>query len=525
MANTDQYEWVDLDPTALGDAVGIAEEVNLRGREIQVEINGLNDDFAAVAEAETITALWTFDRDPSAPFAVTPGSAVVANLDADLLDGNHASAFALTAHTHPTADIVSGTFANARISVGNVTQHQASINHDALLNFVAGEHFLQSAIAITAAQTTSGTFANARISVGSVTQHQGSIDHDLLLNFLASEHFIQSAIVTVGTVTTGVWNASVISTTFTSAKVVAVGTGEGLDSSGGSTPTITLDLAELQLGNTLIATDHLIASNAGVNRRQLISSVPLGIFNNDQGWTTNVGDITAVNITAGTGLSGSVNTASGAHNQTLSVNASQTQITAVGTLATGVWNASVIAAAKIASLDTSKIGSGTFVSARLSGAYTGVTKIGKLTSTLITETGTQFTPTNDLGSLLGTSALQWSTAYLRAVVVFNPTGGDKGVGTINVGVNIFKNGGSPLFDYVFDHAFTGKCNVEKYTGLMSLKDELAHAREHRRLHLVPVGDGVGLFTQTEGVGAQLEEAYLHLFALEDRIKELEARRN
>lgn len=38
----------------------------------------------------TITGLHTFDRDPSAPFAVTSSSAVVANLDADKLDGQDA---------------------------------------------------------------------------------------------------------------------------------------------------------------------------------------------------------------------------------------------------------------------------------------------------------------------------------------------------------------------------------------------------------------------------------------------------
>jgi len=41
----------------------------------------------------TITGLFTFDRDPNAPFAVTASSAVVANLDADKLDGYEASAF------------------------------------------------------------------------------------------------------------------------------------------------------------------------------------------------------------------------------------------------------------------------------------------------------------------------------------------------------------------------------------------------------------------------------------------------
>lgn len=56
--------------------------------------------------AETITALHTFDRDPSAPFAVTASSAKVDNLDADKLDGNEASAFATAGHNHGTDGVV-----------------------------------------------------------------------------------------------------------------------------------------------------------------------------------------------------------------------------------------------------------------------------------------------------------------------------------------------------------------------------------------------------------------------------------
>lgn len=59
---------------------------------------GLGDDdhtqYALIATAETITAAWTFDLDPAAPFLVTAGSAKVANLDADLLDGKNESVFA-----------------------------------------------------------------------------------------------------------------------------------------------------------------------------------------------------------------------------------------------------------------------------------------------------------------------------------------------------------------------------------------------------------------------------------------------
>ena len=116
---------------------------------------------------------------------------------------------------------------------------------------------------------------------------------------------------------------------------VTVGTGLDVSSSGGPVPNITIDLNELGEGGTLVGTDHLVAVNAAVTNRQHISSIPLSIFNNNAGWTSNTGDITGVNITAGTGLSGSVNTGSGQHTQTLSVNASQTQITAVGALGAG----------------------------------------------------------------------------------------------------------------------------------------------------------------------------------------------
>ena len=75
-------------------------------------------------------------------------------------------------------------------------------------------------------------------------------------------------------------------------------------SGGGSSGAVTLnlDLGELTAGGTLVGTDYLIAENGGADNRQLISDIPLSIFNNDQGWTSNTGDITGV--TAGTNLTG-----------------------------------------------------------------------------------------------------------------------------------------------------------------------------------------------------------------------------
>jgi len=43
-------------------------------------------------------------------------------------------------HTHATADVTSGTFADARIAESSVTQHEAAIDHDLLTNYVVGQH-------------------------------------------------------------------------------------------------------------------------------------------------------------------------------------------------------------------------------------------------------------------------------------------------------------------------------------------------------------------------------------------------
>ena len=89
--------------------------------------------------------------------------------------------------------------------------------------------------------------------------------------------------------------------------------------------TINVDLLELpDMGdstNVVGTLDYmLVLDNNSAQKKKKISTVTLSDFNNDEGWTSNTGDITRVNITAGVGLLGSVNTASGDHVQTIKAN-------------------------------------------------------------------------------------------------------------------------------------------------------------------------------------------------------------
>jgi len=66
--------------------------------------------------------------------------------------------------------------------------------------------------------------------------------------------------------------------------ITGVTAGAGI--SGGGTVggiSVALDLGELSIGGTLVGTDYLIAENGGADTRQLISSIPLSIFDNDIG--------------------------------------------------------------------------------------------------------------------------------------------------------------------------------------------------------------------------------------------------
>jgi hypothetical protein len=96
---------------------------------------------------------------------------------------------------------------------------------------------------------------------------------------------------------------------------ITISTSAGLDGGGTytttGTATISLDLSELtdMTADVVGSTDELILLDSGAERRKAINEIKLGQFNNDQGWTSNVGTVTSVGGTGtknGLTLSGTV---------------------------------------------------------------------------------------------------------------------------------------------------------------------------------------------------------------------------
>jgi hypothetical protein len=91
---------------------------------------------------------------------------------------------------------------------------------------------------------------------------------------------------------------------------------------GNSTFAVSLNFNELPVGGTLVGTDQLISLNGAVESRQLISDIPLSIFDNDAGFITSASLPTVSNATitlaAGTGLAtGGAFTLNQAANETI----------------------------------------------------------------------------------------------------------------------------------------------------------------------------------------------------------------
>ena len=110
--------------------------------------------------------------------------------------------------------------------------------------------------------------------------------------------------VKIDTIEVDAYGRVVAVNTGTCGDILGVTAGTGL-SGGGTSGTVTLDVALSELTDmtaAMVGTDEFVVLDGGADRRKAASEIPLSIFNNDSGFTSNTGDIT--NVTAGVGLSG-----------------------------------------------------------------------------------------------------------------------------------------------------------------------------------------------------------------------------
>ena len=223
--------------------------------------------------------------------------------------------------------------------------------------------------------------------------------------------------------------------------------GTGIDTSAATnTVTLALDLNEVTT-ETSIAQDDFVtmvdATDSG-SGKITFSNLEDTIFGNVSGdiaiaaggaatiqansvalSTDTTGDYVST-ITAGTGLTSTGATSGEGIAHSLSVDASQTQITAVGTIGTGTWQGTAIADAYVAdnltisggTVDNSVIG-GTTAAA---GTFTTLTANTSITGTLATAAQTNVTSLGTLSSLTVSGDLTVDTSTLKVDSTNNRVG-------------------------------------------------------------------------------------------------------
>ena len=127
-----------------------------------------------------------------------------------------------------------------------------------------------------------------------LTTNDGQIVHDNLSGFVADEHIAHSGVtLTAGDGLTG-------GGTIAASRTFAVGAGTLIDVTADA---VNVDLSELSTSTTNGDGDYfVVVDTLNAQRKLTKANINISGFNNDSGFTTNVGDITGV--TAGNGLTG-----------------------------------------------------------------------------------------------------------------------------------------------------------------------------------------------------------------------------
>jgi hypothetical protein len=270
-------------------------------------------------------------------------------------------------------------------------------------------------------QNTSGNAATATalatgrtVSLtGDVTGTSGSFDGTGNVSIAAT---IAANSVALGTDTTGNY-------------VATIATGAGLDgsaSSEGATPTITLNLNELTTSVTNADGDYfVVVDTLGVQRKLTKANINNSGFNNDAGYTTNVGDITGV--TAGSYITG------GGTSGTVTVNVDATTTNTASKVVARDGSGNFAAGTITAALSGNATTATTLQTARtINGvSFNGSANITVTANTTNTLTrGTYLTGSNFNGSAATTWAVDATTTNTASKVVARDGSGNFAAGTI-----------------------------------------------------------------------------------------------
>jgi hypothetical protein len=214
--------------------------------------------------------------------------------------------------------------------------------------------------------------------------------------------------------------------------ITGVTAGVGLSGGGTSgTVTVTVDLSELtDMTAAMVGTDEFIVLDAGEDRRKAANEIGLSIFNNDAGFTTNVGDITGV--TAGSYLTGGGT--SGTVTLNVDATSANTASKVVARDASGNFSAGTITAALSGNATTAT----TLATAR---TINGVSFNGSANITVTANTpntltrGTYLTGSNFNGSAATTWAVDATSANTASKVVARDASGNFSAGTITAALS------------------------------------------------------------------------------------------
>ena len=187
--------------------------------------------------------------------------------------------------------------------------------------------------------------------------------------------------------------------------ITGVTAGVGLSGGGTSgTVTVTVDLSELtDMTAAMVGTDEFIVLDAGADRRKAANEIGLSIFNNDAGFTTNVGDITGV--TAGSFLTGGGT--SGTVTLNVDATSANTASKVVARDASGNFSAGTITAALSGNATTSSSTTGNAATAttlQTARTINGVSFNGSANITVADATKLPLTGGTLTGTLNGTAA-------------------------------------------------------------------------------------------------------------------------